>query len=268
MAFIFVASTGRCGTKFLTAVWKYFTKYPSFHEPVPYCAGQTLREVNNECGMNKSSREELRTKLLQISGDAKEGNYFESNQMFIKSYLHLVVYKKEFRPLYVIYLHRNPIEVTMSYFKKTFPSHDMSWHLQPQWQKNLMRGRKGLGFHEISLWQCFEIRERFLLWKDKFDKTYDFDFRKISDPEEYRKMFAHFEIEHELPQKFPDNFFHPRKTMNAIQEDPAITFKRIIEDWGARGQDPTKSAQDHFFESKEQQIRELQQKKGEKNNEA
>lgn len=267
MAYVFIASTGRCGTKFIFNVWKYFTEYPSFHEPVPHCAGQTLREVNNECGMNKTSREELRTKLTQISGDAKEGNYFESNQMFIKSYLHLVTYKKEFRPLYVIYINRNPIEVAMSYFKKT-PKHDMSWHLQPQWQKNIMRGRKGLSFHEISLWQCLEIRERFLLWKEKFDKTYELDFRKISDPEEHKKIFAHFEIKNTIPGSFPEDFFHPQKVLNAIPEDPRETLKRILVDWDARGQDLTKSAQDHFFDRKEEQIRELEKKKGEEKNEA
>lgn len=259
MPYIFVASAGRCGTKFMSTIWKRFTGYPSFHEPIPFCTGQTLREVNNECGINSDTKRELKTKLEQISIEAKKGNYFEANQMFIKSYVHLVAYKKEFRPLYVIYLHRNPIEVVMSYYKKT-PERDLSWFLQPQWQRNIMRTRKGLSFYEIAFWQWYEIRARFFLWKDKFDKTYDFDFLKISDPEEYRRMFSHFGIEHNLPEKFPEDLFTP-KNKNALEKDPVDVFNWLIEDWDLRGKETTKSAQDQFFFLMERRIQELQHEK-------
>lgn len=266
MAYVFVASTGRCGTKFMSAVWRYFTEYPSLHEPVPFCVGQTMREVNNECGINSTTKEELRTKLDQIRTDSKNGKYFESNQAFIKTYVHLIAYEKDFRPLYVIYLHRNPIEVAMSYCKKN-PKADLSWHLQPQWQKNILRAQKGLSHHEISIWQWYEIRARFLLWKDKFDKSYDFDFRKISDIDEYRKLFSHLEIEHKLPEKFPPDFFHPRKTMNQIEMSEEKVFKTMMETWDVRGVDTTKSAQDNFFALVKRRIEQQQLLKGD-NNEA
>lgn len=260
MAFVFVASTGRCGTKFLFKVWETYTDYPCFHEPVPYCAGQTLREVNNECGINSDTRKELKTKILQVLSDSKDGNYFESNQMFIKSYLSQFVYDKRFRSLCVIYLHRDPLSVAMSYFKH-LPDRDMSWHLQPQWQKNILRGRKGLGFIDITLWNCLEIRERFLLWKDKFDKTYDLDFELINDPREHAKIFDHFEIKHkEMPSGFPRDLYHPKHSLNAIPADESEILKKMRLNWSKPGKDVTKSAQEHFFGLIEKRISELQSK--------
>lgn len=257
MAFIFVASTGRCGTKFLSVVWKEYTEYPSLHEPVPFCAGQTLREVNNECGINSDTHRELKTKILQILEDQQNGNYFESNQMFIKSYVSRVVYDKRFRPLFVIYLYRDPVSMVMSYYKK-IPGKDLSWSLQPQWQKSLMKGHKGMSFMDIQLWNHFEIRERFLTWRDKFDKAYELDFKKLNDPREHARIFDHFEVSHRaLPKIFPEGFYHLQKSLNAIPRNELEVLQEMRESWDERGQDTTQSAQQHFFELVDKRIEEL-----------
>ena len=44
---IFVASTGRCGTYFMTKVFQQFTNIPSYHEGTPQCINTVLEEVNN-----------------------------------------------------------------------------------------------------------------------------------------------------------------------------------------------------------------------------
>jgi len=118
MAFIFCVSTGCCGTELLTDVFVTFTEYPSFHEPEPRCAEQVMREVNNKCGINKTTKEILNQKMEQIQDDSQNGNYFESNQMFIKSYVERVIYKERFRPLYMIYIERNPLDILISYVGK------------------------------------------------------------------------------------------------------------------------------------------------------
>lgn len=257
MAFVFVASTGRCGTKFLSGVWQMYTEYPSFHEPIPYCAGQTLREVNNECGLNSDTRKELKTKIFQILNDQRDGNYFESNQMFMKSYVSRVVYDKRLRPLYVIYLHREPVGVLASHFKK-LPNKELSWSLQPQWQKNILRAHKGMSFLEIIYWNWLEIRERFLLWKDKFDKTYDLDFSRLNDPKEHEQIFHHFDIEHkDLPEEFPQELYHPKHSLNALPASESLILKQMRGEWDIRGMDVTRGAQEHFFELVDKRIEEL-----------
>lgn len=263
MAYIFVASSGRCGTKFMFRIFESYTEYPSFHEPVPYCVGQTLREVNNQCGVNSTTKKEIEAKILQIEADSKEGRYFESNQMFIKSYLHLITYNKKFRPLYVIYLERDPLTYLLSYGKKV-RNFDSSWLLKPQWQNNILRTRKGLSFFEIVLWNWYEVRARFFLWKEKFDKTYEFNFSDLNDPQEFKKLFNHFGIESiHLPKKFPDKFYHHKYSLNSIDEDPAISLKRIIDNWNVRAVDTTVSAQENFFRLVDQKLEEFNKEKKE-----
>lgn len=255
MAKIFVASTGRCGTLFMTEIFKLYTEYPSFHEARPLCIDQTLREVNNKAGMTKESKIELNEKMNQISKDSENGNYFESCHLFIKSYVHLVAYRKDFQPIFIIYLHRNPIDVLLSYLKKT-PELDLGWHLQPHWQNCLLRAPKGLSFCEIVLWEWHEVRARYLIWKDKFVKTWDFNFLDINNTAAWKTMFNHFDIEHKsLPEIFPADL---KKNEHKMDLDKAIQI--MYAKWNQKGADKTISAQDHFFESVEKRIVESKEK--------
>lgn len=257
MAKIFIASTGRCGTLFCTEIFKTYTDYPAFHEADPTCTGQTLREINNKAGMTKKTRIELQTKLDQIIKNSDpEGRYFESTQMFIKVFVQQVIYRKDFHPLYVIYLHRNPLEVLLSYAVKC-KDYELDWFLQPHWQNNLTRCTKGLSFYEIVLWQINEVRERFLLWKDKFDKSFDLNFQDINDPKIWKILFDHFGINHSpLPETFP-----PDLKKNSNPHNEAEILQEIKLNWNQRGRDLTVSAQEHFFRLKEQQIAQIKKDK-------
>lgn len=257
MAKIFVASTGRCGTLFCTEIFKNYTDYPAFHEADPNCKGQTLREVNNKSGITEKTKLELQTKIARIIENSdSEGRYFESSHTFIKAFVQQIVYRKDFHPLYVIYLHRNPLEVLLSYAVKC-KSYELDWFLHPHWQNNITRCTRGLSFYEIVLWQINEVRERFLLWKDKFDKIFDLNFKDINDPKIWKILFDHFEINHKaLPEVFPADL-----KKNEIKYNEAEIFQKIKLNWNQRGKDITVSAQEHFFKLKEQEIAQMKKDK-------
>lgn len=263
MAYIFCASTGRCGTRFLAAVFKKYTDYPSFHEPEPRCIEQVLREVNNKCGITKMTREILNQKMEQIQKDSQNGNYFESNQMFIKSYVERVIYKESFRPLYMIYIERNPIDTLISFVGKLV-DFELNWILAPHWGGNQIRLHKGLSAPEQVLYNWFEIRQRYYLYRQKADKSFEIEYEKIGDPKEIEKMFNYFGIEYkELPDKF--DFYHkirnatpPAKYLDCFKSSHSLSPEKIIllnfllENWKHRGHRKSVSAQDSFLRRMEE----------------
>ena len=91
---IFTANSGRCGSLFVSGIFNSLTYIPSFHEPVPFCIGNVVKEVNM-C-VDKHSEDVnicIDSKMRQIEIDTIDGDYMESNQMFIKSYVDTVVFK-------------------------------------------------------------------------------------------------------------------------------------------------------------------------------
>ena len=133
---IFVASTGRCGTKFMAEVFGALTGFPSYHEAAPLCIGRTLEETNTRAEYSKETKEELTKKVEQVKSCSVNGDYFESSQMFIKSYSELMLLA--FKRISVIYIERNPIDVALSYAEKC-PAGEADWHLRSHWSKNLLQ---------------------------------------------------------------------------------------------------------------------------------
>jgi len=239
MAYIFCASTGNCGTEVLTRVFETFTDYPSFHEPGPCCAEQVMREVNNKCGINKTTREILNQKMDQILNDSHDGNYFESNSIFIKSYVERVIYKEKFRPLYMIYIERNPVDVLLSYVRK-YPYFDLNQTIAPHWGNNQIQLHKGLSAPEQILHNWFEIRQRYYLYKQKADKSFEIDFNKIGDPKEIKKMFDYFGIEHKkLPEETLMDYH--------LSQEKAASLYFLLTNWKHKGTRKSVSASEGFF---------------------
>jgi len=193
---IFVCSTGRCGTKFMASAFNLLTNIPSFHESSPYCIGQTSKEINNDC-VSPKSQKIIDDKIAKV---CSYGNYFEANNMFIKSFVWPLL--DAIDDLYVIYLHRNPLDTFLSHAERGWKL-GWDWLLQPQWKLNFMRTEQSMTYLEAINWNWYEVRERFLRLKKYFVKTYDFDFRKINDLNEYYKLFDAFGIEHEKVNSLP-----------------------------------------------------------------
>ena len=89
---------------------------------------------------------------------------------------------------------------------------------------HILQTEKKLGFYENCLWQWFEVRERYYSLKPKFKKTYEFDFRKINDLDEWYKLFRHFRIKARKVDRFPSlkknpTFSDRYKTLDMIMDE-------------------------------------------------
>lgn len=190
---IFTASTGRCGTLFASEVFRSLTGVPSFHEPYPWCVDKTLEEVNGVEPYSKETGLELAAKIEQIRECSYGDWYFESNQMFIKSYAYQVLHN--FKEIGVLYIERNPVDIVLSYTKKS-RNYGSGWFLRSNWKANMLRIDCKLPFYDNILWQWFEIKERYNWLKKYCAKTYELDFKNINDPEEWKRIFKCFGVEY------------------------------------------------------------------------
>lgn len=236
---IFVAGTGRNGTKFMTKIFALLTDIPSYHELAPYCIGETSKDVNNNEIISENTQLIFRQKMAKIKHYSKDDNYFESNNMFIKSFIWPVM--ANFDDIYCIYLHRNPMDTFFSHADRGW-KFGYDWILQSHWKRNLLRTKEPLLYYENTMWNWFEVRERFFHWKDRFIKTYDFDFRKLNELEEYYKLFEHFEIPYKKIERLPD---FDKSIYNRPEErlDKSITshyesiMKEINKHWDEQGKE-------------------------------
>jgi hypothetical protein len=223
---IFVASTGRAGTLFVSEVFRSLTGIPSFHEIQPYCIGKVCEEINNHVRLSKSTKQFLHEKVAQVKNYSKAGNYMESSSMFIKSYAELML--DSFDDVYCIYLYRNPLEVLQSWANKC-EQKELDWFLQSHWPKNIFSTEKKLPFYENVLWQCFEVRERYYSLKYRFKKTYELDFRDLNNLLIWKKIFKHFGIKAKKVDRLP------RLKKNELPADRHKTFDKILAEWDKPG---------------------------------
>jgi len=217
---IFVASTGRCGTKYLTGVFERLTNIPSFHEPRPVGINEVMRDVNDSEVISENTEFIIREKLQRIVG-AEVGNaYFEASNTFIKTFAPYVL--DAFDDCYCIYLHRNVLDTLISYVLKN-EGYKLDWFLQPHWKQNLFRCEPGMSFNDIVIWQWYEVRQRFHYYKDRFVDIFDFDFKDINNLERYYELFDRFKIKakrvKELPPDIPKN---PKVAVSTIPIEKVI----------------------------------------------
>lgn len=216
----------------MSEIFRKLTIFPSFHEPMPRCDGETLRAANNKEELSEYVMDEFSAKRVQIGRDSRGGNYFESSQMFIKSFDEVAF--NFFDDVYVIYLYRNPIQVALSWCRKMAtqePPYN-SWHLQSHWDNNILKTRGKLSYYQNCLWECLEIRERFLrlYWDMPQNRTFEFDFKKLNNVNEWKKLFDQFGIKHKPFKKLPD------VNKNDIREDFDKTYIRLMKDWDEPGE--------------------------------
>lgn len=224
---IFVAGTGRNGTKFMTQAIAYLTDIPSFHEQSPYCIGQTSKEINNDC-VSGESQKIVDDKIAKVKCYDR---YFEANNMFIKSFVWSFL--DVFDDLCVIYLHRNPLDSFLSMAERNWRL-GLDWLLQPHWKRNFMRSEEPMKYNELINWNWYEVRERFLKLRRYFVKTYDFDFRKINDVQEYYRMLEHFGIGYQKIDEFP-NF---DRNENTAGQSVTGRYQKVIDVINERWDEP------------------------------
>ena len=189
---IFVASSGRCGTKYLSEVFNALTDVPAFHEPLPYFTSEVLEDINDADALPVRAQKQLAEKVSLVRLRTKNGFYMESNQQFIKAYAKTVL--NNFDDVGCIYLWRNPIDVAVSYAGKC-RNFENDWFLQPHWKQNILRSTHPMSFYEAIIWQWYEVRERYYKLKPKFKKTFELPFTELNSLITLCKMFKHFGIE-------------------------------------------------------------------------
>lgn len=189
---IFVASTGRSGTYFMTKVFEQYTDIPSYHEGTPKCINTVLKEVNT-FNLSKETKEVLKEKIKRITACSKNGAYFESNHMFIKSFYQTVLDNFQ-SDVYCIYLHRNIQDVLISFTQMDNHLQLDDWFLKSNWGNNCFQTIEPLSGYQNIVWNWFEVRERFYSLGSRFAKVWDFPFTKLNSVAEWKKMFAHFGI--------------------------------------------------------------------------
>jgi len=197
---LFVASCGRTGTMYMANVIGHLTDIPSFHEPSPYCIDRVCEEVNND-RISPESQRELDQKINEITRHSKDGNYCETSNMFIKSFVWSVI--DNFDDIYCIYIYRNTVDLLLSHHMKN-PWRAGAYYLESDWKRNVLRTETRLSWFDRLLWHQYEIRARFDFWKPKFQKTWIFKFEDIANLDEYYRMFDHFGIDYSKADKLPE----------------------------------------------------------------
>ena len=188
---IFSANAGRSGSAFLSGVFSRLTAIPSFHEPYPRLIGKVLEEVNDD-RISHQTKRVIEAKIAAVNKASRDGWYCETSQQFIKCFADFALAARD--DIYCIYIHRNPVDVVLSHFRHAQGGYPGEWLLKPEWKKNLIKLSGSLSWAELLLFNWLEVRERYLALKSRFDKVYEFDFRKIGDKAEYIKIFKHFGI--------------------------------------------------------------------------
>lgn len=198
---IFVASTGRCGTRHIAEVFGALTGIPSFHEPLPWLIGPTCEAVNNRPIRDyfvypQPIFERLRAKLVEVEKYSLDGWYFESSQIFVKSFADFAL-ESWSGEVACIYLYRNPTGVLRSYRNKFAGKlYKPDWFLRPHWSSNVLKSAEDKSFDETVLWQCLEIRERYLRLRKKFAAVYEMDFDNLGSVWEWKRMFSALGVRH------------------------------------------------------------------------
>lgn len=191
MPYIFVSSIGRSGTKFISELFEKVTDYPSFHENQPYCYGQTYIDINQ----GKRHIPELHSKVRSIKKLSKDGNYFESSHLFLRSFSQAVT--KNFSPVYVIHLTRDPLETARSYSNRdSVPGHkDRPFRLPLNLKKSLLHlPKKELSRYQKNLCDWLENEMRYDLYSKNFTKTFDLYYSDINNIKVWQELFKHFDI--------------------------------------------------------------------------
>jgi hypothetical protein len=236
--YIFVSTTGRSGTTTLTKIFDACNSVSSFHEPYPIMNGSTMNLYNK----GSKKRPEQIFKYIKVPNIHRETGhsdfYFESNHMFIKSYVEFS-YQYFGKKMAVIHLRRDPLEVAdsiISIQNEPGTTEGDRWWLSYSLPNNLIKISNFLdSFHGIeasflkALWYWYEIEARTNYWKRELPEI---DFYTIETPElnQIDKVlplldslgvkYDYQSIENIVGKKF--NLKQNEKTLRNVERDRAI----------------------------------------------
>lgn len=195
---IFVATTGRSGTMTLVDILNHVAGCKAEHEPYPAMYDEVLK-AKSAGDEDFVSRTYWQVKSINLWRSAVGTmHYFESNHMFIKTYIEYAV--EDFTDkVVVIHLARDPVKVANSiYALQHIPGTEEGnkWWLDYTAKNNIIQIADILDndpefqhpFYK-GLWYWYEIDERVKYWKQRLPNVRFIDF-KTEDFNDQTKTFA------------------------------------------------------------------------------
>jgi len=175
-AYIFVAATGRCGSKSLTAILNAADNAATFHESYPIMYSDYPEGADKKAYFDRIF---YRSKIINIKRDAAGHRYYaDTNHQFVKNYFtQSVDYFGD--KLRVIHLFRDPVKTALSHYSiGTIPGKTSTgklYNLDPAHDDNLIQINDLLTGDETfahdfyrCLWYWYETEARVKKYKAEF----------------------------------------------------------------------------------------------------
>ncbi len=204
---IFVATTGRSGTMSLVDILNHIPDCKAEHEPYPAMFDEVLKakSAGNEDFVAKMYWRIKSVNLWRAAMGCT--HYFESNHMFIKTYIDYAAQDFGDR-IIVIHLKRDPVKVANSiYALQDFPGtvEGNKWWLDYTADNNLIQIADRLDhdpefkhpFYK-GLWYWYEVEERIQYWRQQLPSVRFIDFKT----EDFNDPDKTFQLLHDLGINF------------------------------------------------------------------
>jgi len=207
---VFVATTGRSGTMSLVDIFNHIPHCKAEHEPYPAMFDEVLKA---KCAGNEAFVANMYWRIKSVNlwrAAAGYHHYFESNHLFIKTYIEYAV--EDFKDkVTVIHLVRDPVKVANSiYALQDFPGTEEGnkWWLDYTAQNNLIKIANYLDndpefkhpFYK-GLWYWYEIEERVKDWRKKLPHVRFLDF----NTEDFNNQDKTFQLLRDLNIDFDES---------------------------------------------------------------
>jgi len=195
---IFVATTGRSGTKSLYRIFASIEGCSAHHEPYPEMIGERVANRNRlDDPIARFMYNYIKSvNIRRYTNGAKY--YFEANHLFIKSFCDYV-FEDFSGKVKVIHLYRHPTKVANSIFAlNNYPGTEEGnkWWLDYHSVNNILQMADILDHdkefsHDFykCLWYWYEIEARVCFWKTRYPQVQFYDF-KTEDIDDRNKLIS------------------------------------------------------------------------------
>ena len=231
--YIFVMSTGRCGTISLETIVQSVNSSVCFHEPTPQMSYMHLTKISSYDYYNFIFKCLKRFYIEKRLEDKK--NYFETNHLFNKTFADLAIeeYKSNIR---LIHLYRDPVSVAYSYYcRNTIPGDPgpgTFWCLDYRDETNRLNVKDVLSLKEFShdyykcLWYWYENEVRTKEIKIKFPDiiTYTLETKDLNDFDIMSDMLQTFNLEYDKGILLSNVGTHINKNASSIKKDNYVSL--------------------------------------------
>ena len=225
--YIFVTSPGRSGTKFISEVFKCCTNLLSIHG-----GEEKFKDIIDTGSYRNNDNIDIIINRINLLKN-NNADIIDTSQIFIHRLVENIITMNDMKPLYVINLIRNPLEVAISLENRnSYPSNNNClWRLPLISKDRIIKIDKHLTVFQENLFDWIDTQMKFDKYNKYFDKYYIFNFENLNNIDELIKMFKHFNV-----------VFDIYNLKNALLNNTLFKHNNKI---------PTKITERHISETKE-----------------